>query len=257
MTRFAANLTMLFTELPMLDRFSAAKRAGFSGVEILFPYDIPAQSLAKAAEDQGLDIVLINAPPPNWSGGARGFAALPGGEARFQQDFERALEVAQTLRARHIHIMSGKAQGAIAHDTLIRNLRWAVARAPHTALTIEPLNPIDTPGYFLNCYDLAKEIIQEVGADTLGLQFDTYHAHLITGDVVATWHRYADLVRHIQISGAPGRHEPQGSEIDFQTLFTAIDQSGYAGWISAEYTPRLTTEAGLGWLRIVDTTKAD
>lgn len=257
MMRFAANLTMLFTELPMLDRFGAAKRAGFSGVEILFPYDIPARKLAKAARDQGLDIVLMNAPPPNWSGGARGFAALPGGEARFQQDFERALEVAQTLRARHIHIMSGKAKGAAARDTLTRNLRWAVARAPHTALTIEPLNPIDMPGYFLNDFELAKEIIQEVGADTLGLQFDTYHAHLITGDVVGTWHRYADLVRHIQISGAPGRHEPQRSEIDFKTLFTAIDQSGYAGWISAEYTPRLTTEAGLGWLRIVENTKAD
>ncbi|MDM7255107.1 MAG: TIM barrel protein [Paracoccus sp. (in: a-proteobacteria)] len=248
MAKFAANLTLLFNELPMLERFAAAKSAGFSGVEILFPYDLAVADLRKAAQKSDLEFVLMNCPPPNWAGGPRGFAAIPGGEDRFHKDFERALRFAQGLRARHIHIMAGKARGARARSTFIANLKWAAARAPHASLTIEPLNPTDLPDYFLNDFDLAAEVIAAVGAPNLGLQFDAYHAHLVTGDVLATWERHAALVRHIQIAGAPDRHEPRGGEIDYHAFFKAVDASGYGGWVSAEYHPRTTTEAGLRWL---------
>ncbi|WP_295044265.1 TIM barrel protein [uncultured Paracoccus sp.] len=248
MPRFAANLTMLFTELPMLDRFAAAAQAGFEGVEILFPYDIPPRDLSRAAIAAGLDFVLMNTPPPNWAGGARGFAAEPGLEDRFRSDFDRALRFAEGLRARHIHIMAGYAQGDAARETFLRNLGWATQRAPHVSLTIEPLNPVDQPGYFLADFELASDLIAQVGAANLGLQFDSYHAQLITGDAMAVWRRHAGIIRHIQIAGLPGRHEPQGGMIDYPGFFAALDQSGYKGWVSAEYTPAGLTAQGLDWL---------
>ncbi|MFC3167640.1 hydroxypyruvate isomerase family protein [Paracoccus fontiphilus] len=248
MPRFAANLTMLFTELPMLERFAAAAEAGFEGIEILFPYDIAARDLSRAAISAGLDFVLMNAPPPNWAGGPRGFAAEPGREDRFRSDFDRAVRFAEALRARHIHIMAGYAQGDEARETFTRNLSWAAERAPHVSLTIEPLNPADQPGYFLADFDLAADLIAEVGAPNLGLQFDTYHAQLITGDAMAAWRRHAGITRHIQIAGLPGRHEPAGGMIDYPGFFAALDRSGYKGWVSAEYNPASLTTQGLGWL---------
>lgn len=249
MARFAANLTFLFTELPMLDRFAAARRAGFDGAEILFPYDLSAKELAAAAQAAGLDFVLLNTPPPNWAGGPRGFAAIPGGEDRFRRDFDRALRFAQVLRARHIHVMAGKGEGTAARATFVDNLRWACGRAPHASLTIEPINRADMPGYFLADFDLAAEVIAAVGAPNLGLQFDAYHAHLITGDVAGCWDRHAGLVRHVQIAGAPSRHEPRVGDIDYADFFRRVDAAAYRGWVSAEYVPRTTTEAGLRWLR--------
>ena len=248
MPRFAANLTMLFTELPMLDRFAAASDAGFEGVEILFPYDLPARDLSRAAIAAGLEFVLMNTPPPNWAGGPRGFAAEPGREERFRSDFDRALRFAQALRARHIHIMAGYAQGPDAQDTFLRNLAWAASRAPHVSLTIEPLNPVDQPGYFLADFDLAADLIDRVGASNLGLQFDSYHAQRITGDALAVWRRHTGIIRHIQIAGVPGRHEPTGGMIDYPGFFAALDRSGYKGWVSAEYNPAALTAQGLAWL---------
>lgn len=249
MARFAANLTFLFTELPMLERFAAAKRAGFDGVEILFPYDLAARDLASACQAAGLEFILLNTPPPNWAGGPRGFAAVPGGEDRFRRDFDRALRFAQALRARHVHVMAGKAEGGLARRTFIDNLKWACARAPHASLLIEPLNQIDMPGYFLSDFDMAADIIDAVGAPNLGLQFDAYHAHLITRALSQTWTAHAARVRHIQIAGAPGRHEPRVGEIDYPDFFTRVDAAGYRGWVSAEYIPETTTEAGLRWMR--------
>lgn len=249
MARFAASLTYLFTELPMLQRFAAAKRAGFDGVEILFPYDLATKDLKDAAQAAGLDFILMNTPPPNWAGGPRGFAAEPGNERRFRTDFDRALRFAEALKMRHIHIMSGKAEGEAAERVLVQNLSWAAERAPHASLVLEPVNDADMPGYFLNSFDLAARVLEQVGAPNLGLQFDAYHAHMITGDVVATWREFGHLTRHIQIAGAPDRHEPRPGEIDFVRLFREIDDSGYMGWVSAEYTPLTTTDAGLRWLR--------
>lgn len=249
MARFAANLTFLFTELPMLERFAAAKRAGFDGVEVLFPYDLAARELSAACHGAGLEFVLLNTPPPNWAGGPRGFAAVPGGEDRFRKDFDRALRFAQVLRARHIHVMAGKAEGSAARRAFVENLRWAASRAPHASLLIEPINQIDMPGYYLSDFDVAAEIIDEVAWPNLGLQFDAYHAHLITGDVAGNFARHLRLIRHIQIAGAPGRHEPRTGDIDYADFFTRVDAAGYRGWVSAEYIPATTTEAGMRWLK--------
>lgn len=248
MARFAANLTFLFTELPMEQRFAAAHAAGFEGVEILFPYDFPVAELRRGCVSKGLEFILLNTPPPNWAGGPRGFAADPDRTARFRHDFDRVLRFAEALRVRHILVMAGKGRGARAEAAFIDNLRWACERAPHASLLIEPANPRDIPDCFLSCFDQAREMIEAVNAPNLGLLFDAYHAHMITDDVAGLWEAHHRLVRHVQIAGAPGRHEPHRGEIDCAALLQQIEESGYHGWIGAEYGPRTTTEAGLGWL---------
>ncbi|WBU65432.1 hydroxypyruvate isomerase family protein [Paracoccus aerodenitrificans] len=249
MARFAANLTLLFNELPILQRFAAAKRVGFKGVEILYPYDMPLRELRQAARRSGLEIVLINCPPPNWAGGPRGFAAVPEAKERFRNDFETTLRTAEELSARHIHVMAGKSSGKSAMDCFVENLKWATERAPHASLTIEPMSQTDMPGYFLSDFDTAVEVIKRVDAPNLGLQFDAYQVHMITGNVVGTWRRYMRYVRHIQIAGAPDRHEPRDCDIDYRDFFRAVDASDYPGWVAAEYKPRTTTEAGLRWMK--------
>lgn len=248
MSQFAANLTKLFTEIPMEERFSLAADSGFTGVEILYPYDIPAATLSRKAMEAGLEIVLINTPPPNWAGGPRGFAAIPGLEQRFRTDFNRALRFARSLQARHIHIMAGTTNDHEARATFVDNLAWASTRAPHASLTIEVINQTDMPGYFLSDFEQAAGIIREVDAPNLGLQFDAYHAQVITGDAIGMWRKYAPIIRHIQIAGYPGRHEPTGGDIDYPAFFADLDASGYRGWVSAEYDPVHLTENGLGWL---------
>ncbi|WP_299287803.1 TIM barrel protein [uncultured Tateyamaria sp.] len=250
MPRFAANLTHLWAELPYLDRFDAAAEAGFLAVEVLFPYDVPAPDTQAALNCNGLQMVLLNAPGPNYTGGARGFAAIPGGATRFDYDMRRAVRYAQALGAGIIHVMSGDAEGPEAKDTLIDNLKRATATLPEgLCLTLEPLNPKAQRGYFMNSFDLAAEVIEDVGAPNLGLQYDSYHAYEITGDPVGTFEAMAPLIRHIQIGDGPGRTPPGTGQIDFPALFQAIDASDYAGWVSAEYTPNGHTETGLGWMR--------
>ncbi len=249
MPRFCANLSWLFTERPLIERIAAAKAAGFEAVEILFPYDEPAALIAEAARLAGLPVVLINCPPPNWTGGERGFAAIPGGEARFRKDFDRALRFAQVLKASHLHVMAGAAEGPEARATYLANLRWAAARAPKQRLTIEPINRTDMPGYFLSDFREALEIVAEVGAPNLRLQFDAYHAQMIHGDVLGLWELCAPQVVHVQVAGVPGRHEPVTGEIDYPAFFAALDASGYGGWVSGEYKPAGRTEDGLAWIR--------
>jgi 2-dehydrotetronate isomerase len=249
MPRFAANLTMMFTELPLLERFSAAKSAGFDAVEVLFPYDTSAMDLMDRIVGNNLTLALINCPPPNYTDGPRGFAAIPGGQARFQHDLKRSLRYAKALGAQHLHLMAGVAAGPKAKATYIDNLRWAAACAPRQSLTIEPINPHDMPGYFLNDYDLATEILDAVDAPNLHLQFDAYHAHRITGDVLGTWARIGPRVAHVQVAGHPGRHEPMGGEIDYKAFFARLDADGYGGWVSGEYNPEGRTGDGLGWRR--------
>lgn len=248
MPKFSANLTFLFRELPFLDRFEVAADAGFTGVEVLFPYDDAAGEITRRLRAFGLTMVLINAPPPNWAGGDRGFAAVPGGEARFRHDFKRAMRFAEALGAQHLHLMAGRAEGAAARQTFVDNLRWAAEQAPKTSLTIEPINPVDMPSYFLNDFDRAAEILDQVGAPNLGLQFDMYHAQRITGDGMAAWEAHGHRAKHIQVGGFPGRHEPLRGEIDYPAFFARLDAEGYAGWVSGEYTPAGRTEDGLAWL---------
>lgn len=248
MPRFAANITMLFTEMPMEDRFAAAADAGFEGVEILYPYDIEAPLLRKWAKAAGLEIVLINSPPPNWAGGVRGFAAVPGLEERFRHDFDRVLDYAYTMHAVHIHLMAGITSSPEARQTFLENLAWAAERAPHTSLLLEPINQNERPGCYLSTFDLASEIITETGAPNLGLQFDTCHAQEITGDVIGTLEKHATHIRHVQIAGFPDRCEPDQSNFDFHAFFNMLDQSGYRGWVGAEYAPQRMTETSLGWM---------
>ncbi|MBT9384023.1 TIM barrel protein [Pseudooceanicola sp. CBS1P-1] len=249
MPRFAANLTNLFTELALPDRVTAAAEAGFDAVEVQFPYDSPAMEIRNALGRTGLPLVLINAPPPNYTGGTSGFAAVPGGQQRFQHDFRRALRYAQTLKAEHIHVMSGAAWGDQALDTMVANLKWACAHAPEQSLTIEPMNAEDLPGYFMCSFRLAMEVLEAVDAPNLSLQFDTYHVHRITGDVLASWTRFGAHVGHVQVAGVPDQGEPdEGAEIDFAAFYAALGASGYTGWVGADYRPRRRTSEGLGWL---------
>ena len=250
MPRFAANLTFLFAELPFGERCAAAAAAGFGAVEILYPYDTAARETRRALLANGLELVLINAPPPNYTGGTPGFAALPGGEDRFRYDIRRVLRYATELKAGLIHVMAGQSDAANAIDTLVANLQWAADAAPRQRFTIEPLNPTDKPGYALADFDLAAEVLARVDRANVGLQFDSYHAQMIHGDALAVWQRHSSRISHVQIGDAPGRGAPGSGQIDFPALFAAIDASGYDGWVSAEYPPATRRSAdSLGWLR--------
>lgn len=250
MPRFAANLTLLWPELPFLDRFEAAAAMGFKAVEILFPYDIAAKEIKRALLTHDLELILMNAPPPNYTGGQRGFAAIPGGEARFEHDIKRALRYADVLNVRMLHVMSGVGAGDASFATFVRNLQWAADFAPNRQFMIEPLNTGDQPGYFLCDYDLAAEVLEAVDRSNVRLQYDTYHAHQITGDAHAVWTKHGSLAAHVQIGNPPDRSDPVQGLVDFKAFFAQLDEDGYAGWVSAEYTPKGPTEDGLGWMTL-------
>jgi len=232
MPKFCANLSMLFTEYPLLERPAAAKAAGFEAVEILFPYDDNAADLGTAIAQSGLPLALINCPPPNYAepDGPRGFAAVWGEEKRFQQAFRRTLRYAGALGAERIHIMAGVAADKEAWARFVGNLTWAAEFAPKQMLTIEPINCHDMPGYFLNSFDLAIQVLEKVNAPNLGLQFDAYHAARMGLDVLDTWDRVKDRVTHIQVGGVPDRHEPEGGDFDYSKFFEIVDKNGYSGW---------------------------
>lgn len=250
MPRFAANISLLFTELPFLDRFDAAADAGFTAIEILFPYDFPVKDIKRALLRNGQELVLFNAPPPNYTDGERGFGAIPGGEDRFKYDIKRALRYARELDAGMIHVMAGYTKHEDAEPTFINNLKWAADQAPEQQFTIEPLNPVAQPGYFLDDYALATRILDAVNRPNVGLQYDTYHAHMIHGDALTVWDDYKHRSVHVQIGAAPDRSEPGRGPTDFSEFFSAIDASGYTGWVSAEYNPSTArTEDSLHWLQ--------
>lgn len=246
MPRFAANLTMLFTEVPMLDRPGLAAQAGFDGVEVLFPYDHALADWQAALAGQPM--ALINTPPGDWMAGDRGFAAVPGEEARFRDSFLRGAEVAARLGAARLHVMAGVAKGPQAEQCYAENLAWAVAQAPEQRLVIEPLNPDDMPGYFLNDFDQAARILDDLALGQVGLQFDLWHAARIHGNAQAVWDRHRAHVSHIQIAGFPARNEPGGGGFDLTGLCAEVDAMGYDGWIAAEYRPARATVHGLAWL---------
>jgi hydroxypyruvate isomerase len=247
MPRFAANLTMLFTEVPMLDRPGLAAQAGFDGVEMLFPYDHPLSDWTAALA--GTPVALINTPPGDWVAGDRGFAARPGDQTQFRESFLRGAEVASRLGAARLHVMAGVAKGPEAEQCYVENLAWAAAQAPEQRLVIEPLNPDDMPGYFLNDFDQAARILEDLGLPQVGLQFDLWHAARIHGQANAVWARHKALVSHIQIAGFPARNEPGGGGFDLTGLCAELDAAGYDGWVAAEYRPARATVHGLGWLQ--------
>ena len=255
MPRFAANLSMLFTEHPFAERFSAAARAGFSAVEFHFPYDHAAAEVAAWAREAGVKVALFNLPPGDWAAGERGLAAVPGREAEFRAGVERALAYAQALDTPCLHAMAGivppGADKALCRAVYIDNLRHAARRVADEGRTllIEAINPRDMPGYFLNSPHEAAAICAEVGESNLKSLFDMYHAQIVGGDLSTTLAALLPHIAHVQIAGVPGRHEPDTGEIDYRWLLGRLDALGYTGWVGCEYRPRGATEAGLGWLR--------
>ncbi len=254
MPRFAANLSLTFNEFDFLDRFAAARRLGFAAVEYLFPYAYPKRDLAARLEGEGLRQVLFNAPPGDWERGERGIAGLPGREAEFRKSLETALEYATAVKCPRLHVMAGlvpAGQQTAAHrQTFIQNLAWAapLAAAAKVQLLLEPLNPIDFPGYLLGSVGLACEIIAAIGSDNVFLQYDLYHAQMSQGRLAQTFRDRFDRIRHVQIAGVPRRHEPDGNqEIDYPFLFSLMDELGYKGWVGCEYRPRAGTVDGLAW----------
>lgn len=259
MPRFAANLSLMYTEHAFSERFVAAAEDGFRGVEFLFPYDYAAADLRRRLEQHGLQQVLFNAPPGDWAQGERGIASLPGREDEFRRSIDLALDYARVLGNRKLHVMAGLLQpgadSALQRATYLRNLDYAATLAASAGVTIliEPINLRDMPGYFLNRQDQAQGICAEIGADNLQVQFDIYHCQIVEGDVSTKlrrdMHRPQGGIGHIQIAGVPQRHEPDLGELNYPYLFQLIDELGYPGWIGCEYRPQAGTSAGLGWLR--------
>ena len=247
MPNSAANLSMMFTEHAFLDRFRAARSAGFVAVEYLFPYDFEPTAVKAALDEVGLQQALFNAPPGDWEAGERGMASIPGREQEFRDTIGKALEYASILKPDAVHVMAGIATGDTARTTYIDNLRWAAKQAGDQKLVIEPINSRDMPGYFLSGSDQAVDIIEAVGDPNLQLQFDLYHMQIMEGDLTRRMERLMPFIGHIQIAGVPDRHEPDVGELNFPHLFETLDRLGYSGWIGCEYRPAGATVDGLGW----------
>jgi len=258
MPRFAANLTMMYTEHGFLERFGAAAQDGFTAVEYLFPYEFPAATLAAELKEHGLKQVLFNAPPGDWKAGERGIAALPGREQEFRDGFLLALEYGRALGCARIHAMAGLAPKGADRAQLLgvykTNLAWAAeqARAAGVDLLIEPIAQRNIPGFFLNRQEEAHAIAAEIGAPNLKILMDLFHCQVEEGDLAMRIRKYladpkATRVGHFQIAGVPERHEPDTGEVNFSYLFGIIDQLGFEGWIGCEYAPAAGTSAGLGW----------
>ena len=253
MPKFAANLTMLFTELPFMQRFEAAARAGFEGVEYLFPYAFDKKELAAALRANGLQQVLHNLPAGDWEAGERGIACHPDRTGEFAEGIGMAIDHATALGCPQVNCLVGKLPSGVdpaaARTTLVANLRLA-ARALEAAglrLLIEPVNHFDIPGFFLTRTDQALALIDDVGAANLRVQYDLYHAQRMEGELGNTLAQHLPRIGHIQVADNPGRGEPGTGEINFAWLFRHIDALGYDGWIGCEYKPRASTLAGLGW----------
>ena len=252
MPRFAANLGYLFAERPLIERFGAAAAAGFSAVELLFPYEVAASAVKAELTRHGLTQLGINTPPGRE--GESGLAAMPGREREWRDAFKLALDYAVTVGARSIHCLAGcvpPEQRPVAETIYIRNLADAAEAAAKAGivLLIEPINPRDRPGYFLNRVEHAADIVGKVGAPNLRIQFDFYHAQIVGGDLIRRLEAHLPLIGHVQVAGVPQRREPDEGEVNYPEIFAALDRLGYAGFVGCEYRPRGRTEDGLAWAR--------
>lgn len=254
MPRFAANLSMLFTEHDFLDRFDAAAKAGFKGVEYLFPYDFSTSEVSDALKQAGLEQVLHNLPSGDWAGGDRGIGCLPDRQSEFREGVDRAIEYAKALGCKQLNCLAGIQPSGVddnqARKTLVENLGYAAEKlkAENIRLLAEPVNTRDIPGFFLKGTKQALDIFDEVGSDNLWLQYDIYHMQIMEGDLARTMEENLGRIAHMQLADNPGRHEPGTGEINYGFLFEHIDRIGYTGWIGCEYKPAGKTQDGLGWL---------
>ncbi|WP_336488056.1 2-oxo-tetronate isomerase [Methylobacterium nigriterrae] len=251
MPRFAANLTMMFTEHPFLDRFAAAADAGFRAVEFLFPYEHPPEAIGERLSRHGLAQALFNLPPGDWAAGERGLAALPGRFAELQDGVETGLRYAAATGVKRLHLMAGLADSRdpAARDAYRRAVAWSAERIGGAGLdlVLEPINARNMPGYFLADFGAAAALIRDLNMPNLKLQFDLYHCQILHGDVTMRLRALMPIIGHVQTASVPDRHEPGTGEMDDAFLFAELDRLGYAGFVGCEYNPRGRTEAGLGW----------
>ncbi|MEY4884190.1 MAG: hypothetical protein RIS34_2044 [Pseudomonadota bacterium] len=255
MPKFAANLTMLFNEVPFMARFAAAKAAGFEAVEYLFPYPYPKEELVQALKTNGLKQVLHNLPAGNWEAGDRGLACDPARVDEFRTGVALGIEYAQALGCPQVNCLAGKlpvgVSTAQARTTFVANLKFAASQLQGAGirLLIEPINHFDIPGFFLNRTDQAVAILDDVGSDNLFIQYDIYHAQRMEGELGNTLKTHLARIAHIQLADNPGRFEPGTGEINYAWLFKHIAAIGYTGWIGCEYKPKTNTVDGLGWIK--------
>jgi len=253
MPRFAANLTMLFNDVPFLGRFERAAKAGFTAVEFLLPYAFPAAEIASRLQANDLTLVLHNLPAGDWDAGERGIACLADRTDEFREGVARGVTYAAALGVGQLNCLAGKvpvgASEATLRQTFVANVKYAAAELKKAGLKllIEPINTYDIPGFYLNRTAQAISILDEVGADNAFVQYDIYHAQRMEGELAATMQKHLARIAHIQLADNPGRHEPGCGEINYEFLFAHLDRIGYTGWIGCEYTPAALTEAGLGW----------
>jgi hydroxypyruvate isomerase len=255
MPRFAANLTMMYNEVPFLERFGAAAADGFEAVECQFPYEHGCAEIRDELDRHGLQLVLINSPAGDWAAGERGVAALPGRQEEFRRGVDLAIEYAQVLGCPRVHLMAGlvrrESERVAQREAYVDNVAWAAQRLGDHGLEalIEPINPRDFPGYLLNTQADAHAIVERIGAPNLKVQMDLYHCQVVEGDLSTKLRRHVTGIGHVQIAGVPHRHEPDFGEVNYPWLFALLDELGYPGWVGCEYRPRAGTSAGLGWLR--------
>ena len=250
--RLCANLSMMYNEVGFLDRFEAAAKSGFKGVEFLFPFEHDPAEIRRRLDDNGLEQVLFNAPPGQWDKGERGTASLPGRQTEFQDGIKRALDYAAVLGNKLLHVMAGIPTGVspvTAATTYAANLAWAAEHATKAGirLVIEPINHRDMPGFYLNTMAQGAAIAEALGPDRVGLQFDVYHCQVTEGDVTKRMAALMPVIAHMQIADVPDRHEPGTGEIGWEYVFRQIDSLGYTGWVGCEYRPAGETNAGLAW----------
>ncbi|ODS91190.1 MAG: hydroxypyruvate isomerase [Comamonas sp. SCN 65-56] len=255
MPKFAANLTMLFTERPFLERFGAARAAGFDAVEFLFPYAYQPEEIKALLQEYRLQLVLHNLPAGDWEAGDRGIACDPARTAEFRDGVATAIRYAKALGAPQLNCLAGKvpagADARQVQQTFVENLRFAAGelKAAGLRLVMEPINTFDIPGFYLNRTAQALEVIEQVGSDNLFIQYDIYHMQRMEGEIAATLQKQLKSIKHIQLADNPGRNEPGTGELNYRFLFQHLDRIGYDGWIGCEYKPADTTEAGLGWVK--------
>jgi hydroxypyruvate isomerase len=253
MPRFAANLSMLFNELDFLDRFEAASKVGFTGVEYLFPYDFDKHELARRLDHWGLEQVLHNLPAGRWAAGERGIACLPDRVAEFRAGVMAAIDYATSLGCKQVNCLAGIAptssDPAALRNAFLENLNFAAEQLKSAGirLLIEAINTFDIPGFYLTGTHQAQMLIDEIGSDNLFIQYDIYHMQIMEGDLARTIEKHLPSIAHIQLADNPGRHEPGTGEINYPFVYDRLDALGYAGWIGAEYKPARTTADGLGW----------
>jgi hydroxypyruvate isomerase len=254
MPKFAANLSMLFTEHPFLERFARAREAGFQAVEFLFPYEYDSSAIAHELRRSELEQVLFNLPAGDFTAGDRGMANDPNRVEEFRHGVEEGLKIAAELGCRRLNCLAGLRLADVAEEaqsaTLIENLRYAADAAASAGVlqVVEPLNAFDAPGYFLPTPESGFAIVERAGHPNLKLQYDVYHAQRMSGNLAATIAARIDLIGHVQIADSPARNEPGTGEINYPFVLQALDDAGYDGWVSLEYRPRHTTESSLTWL---------